>query len=134
VQTSGSAPEQTNPYSFKQLEQPSFKTEFPSSHSSLGDRFPFPQEEVHEEGLPEQLNPYSIWPDGEQPSPDKVLESSQISDPTLIPSPYLGTQISLVSGPPPEQVHVERTDIQSEEQPSPSSMFPSSQISGELLH
>jgi len=60
VQMSGSFPEQTNPKSFTQLEQPSSGTELPSSHSSLGDLLEFPQEEVQVEGVPEQLNPYSI--------------------------------------------------------------------------
>jgi len=52
-----------------QLEHPSLRLEFPSSHSSLGARFPFPQNESQVEVVPEQLNPCSIYPVNEHPSP-----------------------------------------------------------------
>lgn len=48
----------------------------------------------------------------------------------MIPSPYFGRQTSIEEELPPEQVQVDKTDIQSEAQPIPSNLFPSSHISG----
>lgn len=45
------------------------------------------------------------------------------------PSIFFGTQTSLADGVPPEQVHFERTERQSEAHPIPSVQSPSSQTS-----
>ena len=66
----------------------------------------------------------------EHPSLFSVLLSSQISDPTITPSPQYGWQVSKEELLPPEQIQVERTDKQSEAHPSLSFQTPSSQISG----
>ena len=117
-----------------QPEQPSLLTTFPSSHCSLGCLLPFPQEEVHVDGVPVQIYPCSHRPVEEQPSPLFVLLSSQSSkETTIIPSPYLGWQTSLAEEDPPEQVQVDRTDMQSEAHPKPSNRLPSSHISGVFL-
>lgn len=123
-QTSGSAPEQLKPISMAQLEHPSFATKFPSSHYSLIPHFEFPQTE----GNPVHMYPCSGSPSKEQPSPEIKLLSSHSSEPTIIPSPYLGMHISFETGLPPEQTHEELTDMQSEAQPSPL-VSPSSHIS-----
>ena len=85
VQLSGSAPLQVNPYSFKQFEHPSSGTELPSSHSSVGCLFEFPQNEEQTEagGVVEQLYPYSMRQLELQPSPPVEFPSSQVSEPSM---------------------------------------------------
>ena len=81
-------------------------------------------------GCPEQLYPYLISPGEMHPSVSSVLLSSHYSDPTIKPSPYFGEQMSFEVSLPPEQINVGSTDIQSEEQPLPSNLSPSSHNSG----
>lgn len=56
--------------------------------------------------------------------------SSHSSFPTILPSIFLGTQVSTADAEPPEQVQVESTERQSGAHPIPSVQFPSSHTSG----
>ena len=117
----GVAKVQVYPCSIKQeFEQPSPFDKLPSSQASVEFLTPFPQTLVHIEGELEQEYPGLIIDVFEQPSELLVLLSSHYSVPTMYPSMYLGMQVSGEVEFPPEQVHVERIDIQFEAHPSPS--------------
>jgi len=56
--------------------------------------------------------------------------SSHYSLPTINPSIFFGTHVSLSNAVPPEQVHFGKTERQSAAHPIPSVLSPSSQTSG----
>src|SRR5215831_17913629 len=95
----------------------------PSSHASPTTT-PSPHFEVHAPLL--QIG--SLWQSAEQPSNGSVLPSSQVSAPSMTPSPHLvvvqtlGLPLHLC---PSSILHVD-------EQPSPSAVLPSSQASSEV--
>ena len=101
----------------------------PSSHPSLEAIFASPQVEIHEEGVPEQVNPNSIVKqEPEHPSPDREFESSQDSGITMIPSP----QTMVHTEGNPEQLQPDSV-VQDELQPSPDVTPPSSHCSESLM-
>ena len=129
--TLGVAVVQEYPCSITQRdEQPSLLLMFPSSHYSVEFFTPLPQVFKQTEGSPEQEYPALIVLKFEHPSVSFVFPSSQDSVPTIKPSIFFGVHESGVETVPPEHIHVESTDIQSDAHPSPSSRVPSSQISG----
>ena len=85
-----------NPVSTIQLVHPSLGRVLLSSQDSGAAINPFPQNEVQDEGMPEQLYPGLTNPAFEHPSVSKVFPSSHYSSPTINPSPCFGVQISIV--------------------------------------
>lgn len=104
----------------------------PESHSSLAARssLALPHILVQEElAVPVQMKPSSTWQAEEQPSPLAVFRSSQpvalVSLPIRVPSPQSAPHWDLV--PTTGQANKLST-LQVEEQPSPFTLFPSSQF------
>jgi hypothetical protein len=75
---------------------------------------------------PKQVHPNSTVQEELQPSPFKVLPSSQASPPILLPSPQIGEQVSETEVVPPDQTHPVSL-AQLLLHPSPEAVFPSSQ-------
>lgn len=63
--------------------------------------------DLQTEGCPLQINPVTIW-QLTHPA-DELLPVSQVSDPTIMPSPHLGAQTPWALGANPEAEQVKQT-------------------------
>ena len=145
VQVSADAedpPLQIHPVSFTQLLlQPSPETVLPSSQKVgfMLYLFPSPQISKQTSGAlvvpPDQLHPDSIPQLLLHPSPETVLPSSQYVDSelNLLLSPQISVQVSAEVDDPPLQFHPD-SFTQLLLQPSPETVFPSSQKVGLELY